>query len=496
MSTGVPVLDGEHKRLIAMINKLGEAMAESTHAQVEHALSGLMNYVTVHFANEEKVFSALGFPNLEAHQKLHAAFTAKVHLLDEKYEAAATDEERLRIGTILYNLLQDWLVNHILKEDLKVKPLVPNRPNQAAQHSKPAQEWIQERAGMPKDQAPKVDRNRDIEYSVPPELERLLKRIEYVVPDIPEPEGGFESFDKLCEAAINRRIDKVLIFFQRHNPSVRRQLPPFFLASPEFAEKFHQAVVKFIFPVIWESRQIKVLSTSFDWANSNTEDFWKYVSKQLQQVILEGWNVGWDNLKLVEVKKPDGTLVYQVKPELKELRELLQPSSPESYDLPRVNNRDIDTFKSLLDPAEDWWDMLNRAWQTCHDLYEQEKDPRVFQQKAREGALRDNLIAAFNRYPEQWADFLVLACHRVFPRFSTAFLESFSRNFGRNEAEREAHLPYTMRYLRHTYEHPEIARNEQREEDEWKEQMQMLSDYLKEPQAGSLISCVRSSIWT
>jgi hypothetical protein len=58
-------------------------------------------------------------------------------------------------------------------------------------------------------------------------------------------------------------------------------------------------------------------------------------------------------------------------------------------------------------------------------------------------------------------------------------LESFTRNFGRNEAEREAHLPYTVRYLRNAAQHPEIARQERDEEDEWKEQMELLSNYLK-----------------
>ena len=342
-----------------------------------------------------------------------------------------------------------------------------------------AQSWVDAERPRQAPTAPKIDKNHDLEYKVPPELERLLKRSEYVVTPLPEAQGNFESFDKLCEESINRRIGKVLIFFQRFNPEIDRVLPQFFMSSPEFAEKFHQAVIKFVFPRIWESRQIRVLSTSFDWANSDTEAFWVHVSKQLQQVILEGWREGWDNLKLIEVKKPDGTRVMQVKPELKELREMLAPSTEQAYDLPKIGNREIDTFKSLLDPANDWWDMLNRAWQTCQDLYEQEKDPRVFQQKAREGAFRDNLLQAFNRYPEEWVDFLLLACHRTFPRISCAFLESFTRNLGRNEAEREVHMPYTIRYLRQVATHPEIARRERESEMEWEEQMQTLSDFIK-----------------
>lgn len=493
MSTGVTGLDNDHKNLIAMINGVEQALSGFIPSTIGKLFDDLMAYVEAHFAREEKVMSALNFPEIEAHHKLHQDLAAKAHLLESKFKAATTDDERRKVGTVLNSFLQEWLVNHILKEDLKLKSLVPARP----EPQKPVvqQSWGEVPAANPKQtvaqswayaevprqgaETHKADKHQDIEYALPPELQRLLKRIEYKVTPLPEPEGGFESFDKLCEAAINRRIGKVLVFFQRYNPELDRVLPQFFLSSPEFAEKFHAAVVKFIFPTIWESRQIRVLSTSFDWANSNTETFWTHVSKQLQQVLLEGWRSGWDNLKLIEVKKPDGTRVMQVKPEMKELREMLAPSTPEAYDLPKLSNREIDTFKSLLDPANDWWDMLNRAWATCQDLYEQEKDPRVFQQKAREGAFRDNLLAAFNRYPEEWVDFLLLACHRTFPRLSSSFLNGFTRNLGRSEAEREVHMPYTIRYLRQVAEHPNILRMERDAEEEWEAQMQVLSDYIK-----------------
>ncbi len=211
-----------------------------------------------------------------------------------------------------------------------------------------------------------------------------------------------------------------------------------------------------------------------------------HLTRQLEQCILQGWTQGWDDLRLVEVKK-DGLKVLQVKDATKALRDMLQPSiAPAAYDIPKISNREIDTFQSLLDPANDWWEKLNGAWRVCHDLYEQEKDPRIFQQKAREGAFRDNLLAAFNRFPPEWVDFLVLACHRVFPRVSTSFLESFATNLGRNEVEREAHIPYTIRYLRQAREDPDIFDRERLEEYEWTMKMKELSDYLahREPKAG------------
>ena len=526
MSTGVAALDNDHKLLVNLFNAVENSLSGAAVVSIGKLLEQLISYCESHFVREEKVMGALNFPELADHVKMHQEILAKAKTFDAKYRAATTDDERKKIGVAVGNLMQDILVNHVLKEDLKIKPLVPARPEPApapkaaapqqqswndppptaapkmapvAQQSwgdtpkpaakpaaaaaapKAAPATIQTMENLPSRNAdaPKRDRNKDIEYNVPPELEHLLKRSEYSVVELPTPQATFESFEQLCEAAINRRIGKVLIFFQRSNPAIDRVLPQFFLSSPEFAEKFHAAVAKFIFPTIWASRQLKVMSTSFEWATCDADLFWEHVSKQLQQVILEGWKAGWDELKLVSEKKPDGTKVMKVKQETKDLREMLAPSTPESYDMPKVANREIETFKSLLDPATDWWDVLNRAWQTCQDLYEQEKDPRVYQQKAREGAFRDNLLAAFNRYPEEWVDFLLLACHRTFPRITTSFLESFTRNLGRNEAEREVHMPYTIRYLRQVAERPDIARMERASEEKWQEQMNMLSDYMK-----------------
>jgi hypothetical protein len=73
---------------------------------------------------------------------------------------------------------------------------------------------------------------------------------------------------------------------------------------------------------------------------------------------------------------------------------------------------------------------------------------------------------------------MVLACHRVFPRVTTTFLESFSTNLGRSEIEREAHIPYTIRYLRQVREIPEIRNRERIEELEWQAKMKELSDFL------------------
>ena len=189
------------------------------------------------------------------------------------------------------------------------------------------------------------------------------------------------------------------------------------------------------------------------------------------------WATAWDSIKPVEVHRGD-IKVHQVKSSTKELRELLQPLVPGDYDMPRVGTPEIELFKSLLNPSKDWVEELNQVWSQFHYLYEQELDPRVFQQQAREGALRDNLLSVLPKIPEAWGDFVVLLCHRVFSRMNTKYMERFVRNFGTNEEKQTDRMPYLMRYLHQARDRPEIRKRERRDEAAWRDQVNELRRYL------------------
>jgi len=483
MNLGDAKVDEDHKKFVALINATENFAAQGQYTAVAAVLPKLMDFKAQHFAREEALMVESGFLDTEAHKAQHETFGKKIKLLTDKFAASSAPADQKQVVTILIGIMNDFFVNHVLKEDLKLKPFLkklapPGVVSMLADIDKASEEELVKR---------RAQRNRDVEYQVPDEFAYLLQRLEYVIPQLAPVASEFPSFEKLCEAAICRRVDKILVFFQRYNPALVRELPPIFLASPEFAAKFHQVISKLIFPVIWESRQVRMVSTSFDWSGADAENFWDNLTPLLKEAILNGWSEAWDGLRLVEVRKEDGSKALQVKEQTKVLRAMLAAADESAYDLPKVGNREIEVFKSLLDTSTDRWMSLNNAWQIVHDLYEQEKDPRVFQQKAREGALRDNLLVAFQRFPEVWGDFMVLACYRVFPRISTFFLESFSTNFGRNEAEREAYVPYTIRFLRLVREHPEVRERERREEEEWQAAMKKLRAYLtgRTPAEGS-----------
>lgn len=316
-------------------------------------------------------------------------------------------------------------------------------------------------------------------YYLPPKLEHLLKRLDYVSPEPLEAEKGFTTFQELYETAILHKVHNSLVFFHKRCPSTLRELPPPFILSPAFAENLQKAIRVLIFPHIGNSRQIRILAPGADWPKIDTESFWTDRSTQLiRRKILQLWSRSWNDLMLIKAAGEDGVNIVQIKEDTKTLRAILAPPTPDAYDIPRIGNSEILIFESLLKTPDDWRQGMAKVWKRCQDLYEQELDPRVFQQKAREGALRDGILGAFREFPEQWSDFLVLLCHYVFPRISSRFLDHFSASLGTTEAMREKRMPYLMRYLRQAHSHPEIGTRELQEEENWKKEALELRNFL------------------
>ncbi|OIQ88120.1 hypothetical protein GALL_300120 [mine drainage metagenome] len=316
-------------------------------------------------------------------------------------------------------------------------------------------------------------------YYLPPNLAHLLKHVEYTSPAPLEPMQKFETFRQLYETAIINKINNTLVFFHKQCDSTFRDLPRPFILSPAFSKNLQKAIEALIFPHIDSNHQVHILTPGVDWTNIDTQTFWTNRNTQLvRRKIRQLWARAWDELKLVKTAGEDGVAIAQIKENTKLLRSLLAPTTEDEYDIPRIANREILFFESMIDTPEDWLDSMNAIWQRCQDLYEQEIDPRVFQQKAREGALRDNILLACKEFPEQWGDFLVLLCHYVFPRISTRFLEQFTASLGTTDALREQRMPYLMRYLRLARINPKIKARELKEEEAWRSQSLELRNFL------------------
>jgi len=497
-------LNADHKKFIALLNLTERGLQQRDVSPAAEIFEELQSFIESHFPAEEAYMQKIGYLELDAHRKQHEALAYRFYVLQGRFRAASNDAERRRHVVKLAEFLREWLIEHLLSEVMELKSYAqpdppakslmttpwliqaapsaaPPSPVAATIESQPAAPIVGSIAPAtpPASLAPAAPEAGGEWRSlgtVPPHLQKFLAPLDYVIPKPTAPVGNFLSFQALCEAAMWRSINKVLIFFQRHNENIIRELPPLFIASPEFARNLRRTIETFIFPVMWETRRMRMLLTNFDRAMADEETFFARLGERNTDHILAVWSQSWNALRLIESPREAGVNIVKIKEDTKRIRDLLQPSTPLAYDLPKVGNREIEIFKALLDPTNDWSLQLARRWKPLNDYYTQEKtalgDPDI-----REGTVRDHLIDVFNGLPDPWGDFLLLTAHRVYPRLDSLFLENFSTNFGRTEVAREAVMPYTMRYLRQVSEEPEIREREVREEEEWQNGLIELRKY-------------------
>jgi hemerythrin len=118
LSVHVAEIDGQHRKLIEMINDLHHAMQQGKgRAAMGRIIYGLMDYAATHFATEEKYFDQFGYPDAAVHKKEHSDFTKKAVDFRDKFERGDAGS-----SIELMNFLFDWLQNHIKRVDKKYGP--------------------------------------------------------------------------------------------------------------------------------------------------------------------------------------------------------------------------------------------------------------------------------------------------------------------------------------------------------------------------------------
>jgi hemerythrin len=114
-SLKVEQVDAQHKHLVALVNRMHEAVVQGSERGVlGQILDELIDYTVYHFRTEEEFFARHHYPELEAHKRQHNALTEQVLKLQAEFEAGS--------ATISYEVLDfihDWLVNHMANSDRK-----------------------------------------------------------------------------------------------------------------------------------------------------------------------------------------------------------------------------------------------------------------------------------------------------------------------------------------------------------------------------------------
>lgn len=115
LSVGIDEVDAEHRKLVNMLNHLGDAMrAGEGKAALAKVIGGLVAYTKIHFATEERLFAERGYPRAEAHIQEHRAFTRQIEEFQAGFEAG-----KLTLSSDVMSFLTTWLRKHIQGSDME-----------------------------------------------------------------------------------------------------------------------------------------------------------------------------------------------------------------------------------------------------------------------------------------------------------------------------------------------------------------------------------------
>ncbi|MDO8812000.1 MAG: hemerythrin family protein [Gallionella sp.] len=126
LSVGNATLDSEHRNLIAKINNVKRVIETGDNAALRDAFWLLESLLATHFENE-KMFAQCINIDFDQHELAHRHMLKELqHIRDDlakKKEVRSDSEAKLH-----YQLLCDWLIGHITKEDMQMKPILQSYP--------------------------------------------------------------------------------------------------------------------------------------------------------------------------------------------------------------------------------------------------------------------------------------------------------------------------------------------------------------------------------
>lgn len=114
-SVDIGSIDAQHRSLLALGRELCNAVSNGQgRALTYNIVDRLAQYTATHFAHEERLMGAQGYPDIAAHRAEHEALAAKVVEFQANFKAG-----RATMSIELLQLMENSLTGHFQGSDRK-----------------------------------------------------------------------------------------------------------------------------------------------------------------------------------------------------------------------------------------------------------------------------------------------------------------------------------------------------------------------------------------
>ena len=133
LSVGVPEIDEEHRRFIARVNDLNQAIIEcKDKPTVERLLDLMLMEATHHFWHEQQLLTEWKYPDRAVHAAKHAHLTEQFEVVMKEFERADVSFTWALKGLHIKQLL----IDHLLKEDMKFRDFLRKQEESNRHHDR------------------------------------------------------------------------------------------------------------------------------------------------------------------------------------------------------------------------------------------------------------------------------------------------------------------------------------------------------------------------
>ncbi len=116
LATHHATIDEQHKGLLDAYNSVHEALQQGGDVtDLGAKLDHLRDFTIHHFRMEQGLMERAGYPRYPDHLKLHDELVAQVEDV-----CAAFHEGKVAISPTMMGFLEEWLIEHIQDEDVKL----------------------------------------------------------------------------------------------------------------------------------------------------------------------------------------------------------------------------------------------------------------------------------------------------------------------------------------------------------------------------------------
>lgn len=117
ISVGNDIIDSQHKKLLAQVNKIIKAMTfDSESIELKEVIGFFDEYINEHFSYEEEYMKEINYPHTEEHKIKHQDFINNYIKFKDKFNH---NLEKEKIILDIENYIGKWWIEHIGKEDKK-----------------------------------------------------------------------------------------------------------------------------------------------------------------------------------------------------------------------------------------------------------------------------------------------------------------------------------------------------------------------------------------